>query len=137
MVTDFERGMELGERVARLVRERNDAIDKLKEQTGAHERCKEALREANETISALQESLARHERGTEVRADGKEVRKDRWEQAFRAISSRFIGCREEFEVEPLTRDILAFLDAFKASNGTLSLTRPDRRAPEGEGANEP
>lgn len=61
MVTDFERGMELGERVARLVRERNDAIDKLKEQTGAHERCKEALREANETISALQESLARHE----------------------------------------------------------------------------
>ncbi len=75
----------------------------------AEDDVREALQSAQQEVLTLEARVrelasaprpAESESPFETRADGQVVRKDRWETAFRAVASRFIGPREEFEVEP-------------------------------------
>lgn len=64
----------------------------------------------------------------ETRADGITVRKDRWEKAFRAISSRLIGCHEEFEVVEQMHRVIALVEGARELRSVCIPTEKEAEA---------
>ena len=68
------------------------------------------MRQVTEEDFRMPEFRGKDPKDYEFRADGKVVRKDRWETAIRKIRRALGDCRGEFEVDDVVSGVSALVD---------------------------